>query len=113
MIEVEENPLNKRHTDCYGVFYTGLFVQSTLHRNICDVCFSATTSARKTAEEAGRSGTQAAKASNLTGMGLSEAKQILNVQDLEDISGIKKVRKKVRKKEQTRLLKIYPSPSEV
>ena len=49
-------------------------------------------SAHKTAEEAGRSGTRAAKASSITGMSLGEAKQILNVQDLENIGHIRKVR---------------------
>ena len=53
--------------------------------------YSATMSARKAAEEAGRSGTQAAKASTLTGMNLGEAKQILNVQDLKDLPTIRKV----------------------
>lgn len=48
-------------------------------------------SAHKTAEEAGRSGTQAAKASSFTGMSLDEAKQILNVQDLTDTPTILKV----------------------
>lgn len=48
-------------------------------------------SARKAAEEAGRSGSQAAKASSLTGMNLSEAKQILNLQDLDNMDVIKKV----------------------
>lgn len=48
-------------------------------------------SARQAAEEAGRSGTQAAKASSLTGMSLTEAKQILNIQDLEDLDTIRKV----------------------
>ena len=48
-------------------------------------------SARQAAEEAGRSGTKAAKASNITGMSLSEAKQILNVNDLENLEAIKKV----------------------
>lgn len=49
-------------------------------------------SARQAAEDAGRSGTQAAKASNITGMSISEAKQILNVKDLENIGTIKKVK---------------------
>ena len=51
-------------------------------------------SARKAAEEAGRSGTQAAKASSFTGMTLDEAKQILNVQDLKDPEFILKVQYK-------------------
>ena len=48
-------------------------------------------SARNAAEAAGRSGTNAAKASSLTGMSLGEAKQILNVKDLENLEAIKKV----------------------
>lgn len=47
-------------------------------------------SAREAAEEAGRSGSQAAKASSLTGMSLGEAKQILNVQDLKDPASVLK-----------------------
>lgn len=53
--------------------------------------YSATMSAHKTAEEAGRSGSQAAKASSLTGMSLGEAKQILNIEDLKDTPSILKV----------------------
>ena len=48
-------------------------------------------SARATAEEAGRSGSQAAKASSFTGISLDEAKQILDVRDLNDIPSILKV----------------------
>ena len=56
-----------------------------------NVLSAATVSARQAAEDAGRSGIQAAKASNITGMSLSEAKQILNVKDLESMEIIKKV----------------------
>lgn len=52
---------------------------------------SETMKARQAAEEAGRSGTQAAKANNITGMSLTEAKQILNIQDLKDLPAIRKV----------------------
>lgn len=52
--------------------------------------YRATMSAHNAAEEAGRSGTQAAKASSLTGMSLGEAKQILNIKDLNDTSTILK-----------------------
>ena len=55
--------------------------------------YQATAAARRAAEEAGRSGPQAAKASTLTGMGLKEAKQILNVDDIHNIEAIRKVRK--------------------
>ena len=54
--------------------------------------YRATAAARRAAEEAGRSGPQAAKASALTGMGLKEAKQILNVEDMHNIEAVRKVR---------------------
>lgn len=47
--------------------------------------------ARQEAEKAGRSGTNSAKASAFTGMSLQEAKQILNVKEVEDIEAIRKV----------------------
>ena len=53
----------------------------------------AAASARRAAEEAGRDGRRAAKASSYTGMSLHEARQILNVQDVSDTEAIKKVRK--------------------
>lgn len=52
--------------------------------------YQATMAARQEAEKAGRSGTNAAKASALTGMNLQEAKQILNIKDVENIEGIRK-----------------------
>ena len=48
-------------------------------------------SAKQAAEEAGRSGTNAAKANSFTGISLQEAKQILNVKDIENIEGVRKV----------------------
>ncbi len=48
--------------------------------------------ARQEAEQAGRSGTNAAKASAFTGMSLQEAKQILNIKEVEDVDIIRKVR---------------------
>lgn len=48
-------------------------------------------SARQAAEEAGRSGTNAAKANSYTGMNLQEAKQILDIKDVEDVDVIRKV----------------------
>ena len=48
-------------------------------------------SARQAAEEAGRSGTQAAKASSFTGMSLGEAKSILNVEDINNQAAVVKV----------------------
>lgn len=48
-------------------------------------------SASRTVEEEGRSGSKAAQASSLTGMSLNEAKQILNVQNLDDTAVILKV----------------------
>lgn len=53
--------------------------------------YQATAAARKAAEEAGRSGSQAAKASALTGMDLKEARQILNIEDVHNIEAIRKV----------------------
>ena len=47
--------------------------------------------ARQEAEKAGRSGTNAAKASALTGMSLQEAKQVLSIKDVEDVEIIRKV----------------------
>ncbi|XP_064404872.1 mitochondrial import inner membrane translocase subunit tim16-like [Halichondria panicea] len=52
--------------------------------------YQATVAARQEAEQAGRSGTNAAKASSLTGMSLQEAKQILNVKEVEDIESVRK-----------------------
>lgn len=53
--------------------------------------YQASMSARHTAEEEGRSGSKAAQASSLTGISLNEAKQILNVQNLDDTAAILKV----------------------
>ena len=53
--------------------------------------YQATNAARRAAEEAGKSGPQAAKASALTGMALKEAKQILNVEDIHNIEAVRKV----------------------
>lgn len=53
--------------------------------------YQATASARRAAEEAGRSGPKAAKASAFTGMDVKEAMQILNVDDIHNIKSIRKV----------------------
>ena len=53
--------------------------------------YRATAAARQAAEEAGRSGPKAAKASALTGLDVNEAKQILNVDDIHNIEAIRKV----------------------
>ena len=53
--------------------------------------YQATAAARRSAEEAGRSGSNAAKASALTGMNVAEAKQILNIEDIHNIEAIRKV----------------------
>jgi len=53
--------------------------------------YVASMAARRAAEEAGRDGAKASKANTYTGMTLQEAKQILNVQNLEDIDGVRKV----------------------
>ena len=52
---------------------------------------AASMAARRAAEEAGRDGAKAAKANTYTGMTLQEAKQILNVQNMEKIDSIRKV----------------------
>ena len=56
-------------------------------------------SARNAAEAAGRSGTNAAKANSLTGMSVEEARQILNIKDLEDTELIRKVSELVLSRE--------------
>lgn len=76
----------------YRGMVAGVLVASCVTIITIDTFIVASMSARQTAEEEGRSGTRAAKASSLTGMSLSEAKQILDVQDLQDINKIKQVR---------------------
>ena len=51
----------------------------------------ATVAARRAAEEAGRDGPKAAKATSFTGMSIQEAQQILNLKDIKDIPIIRKV----------------------
>ena len=53
--------------------------------------YQATMAARQAAEEAGRSAPKAAKATNLTGLSLQEAQQILNVKELDNVELIRKV----------------------
>ena len=47
--------------------------------------------ARKTANEAGKDGIKTAKANAYTGMQLEEAKQIIGVNNLDDLDAIRKV----------------------
>ena len=51
----------------------------------------ATAAARRSAAEAGRDGAKTVKADTFTGMSLQEAKQVLDVQDLDDLEQIRKV----------------------
>ena len=51
----------------------------------------ASAAARRSAAEAGRDGTKTVKADTFTGMPLQEAKQVLNVQDLDDVEQIRTV----------------------
>ena len=56
-------------------------------------CILASAAARQAAAEAGQDGTKTVKANAYTGMSIQEARQILNVQDLEDFELLRKVMK--------------------
>ena len=51
----------------------------------------ATSAARKAATEAGRDANRTVKATATTGLSLPEAKQILNIDDLENLEYVRKV----------------------
>ena len=61
---------------------------------LCQIKFFvllATAAARKAASEAGRDGNKTIKANAFTGLSVQEAKQILNINDLEDLEKIRTV----------------------
>ncbi len=53
---------------------------------------TASAAARQSAAEAGRDGMKTVKANTYTGLSLQEARQILNVQDPDDLEALRKVR---------------------
>lgn len=61
---------------------------------LCSHCRNppAASATKKAAEQSGRDGANSVKASAYTGMSLEEAKQILNVRELNDLDAVAKVK---------------------